>query len=157
MAHVSMRLEEAVRDADPVEVTISSNVLEGRGKIDGLPETKASSLPPPPSPHLATPSLRRTIWKVNRMSCNRRESRFLTDGKKNLFMKQIQLITAEVISKSLKSSRDVIFTSLRISLSGKVQEMKNLLVKGKGFPTCRQGNWTTSIFQSTHPQACLSA
>ena len=48
MAHVLMRLEEAVKDADPVEVTTSSNVRGGRGKIDGLPETKASSLPPPP-------------------------------------------------------------------------------------------------------------
>ena len=50
MAHVSMRLEEAVRDADPVVVTTSSNVRGGRGKIDGLPETKASSLPPTPAP-----------------------------------------------------------------------------------------------------------
>ena len=69
MAHVSMRSEEAVRDADPVVVTTSSNVRGGRGKIDGLLETKASSLPPPPpppSPHLATPSQRRTIWKVNK-------------------------------------------------------------------------------------------
>ena len=49
MAHVLMRLEEAVRDADPVEVTTYSNVREGRGKIDGLPETKASSLSPPPA------------------------------------------------------------------------------------------------------------
>ena len=37
MAHVSMRLEEAVRDADPVVVTTSSNVRGGRGKIDRLP------------------------------------------------------------------------------------------------------------------------
>ena len=36
MAHVSMHLEEAVRDADPVVVTTSSNVRGGRGKIDGL-------------------------------------------------------------------------------------------------------------------------
>ena len=36
MAHVSMRLEEAVRDADPVMVTTSSNVRGGREKIDGL-------------------------------------------------------------------------------------------------------------------------
>ena len=49
MAHVLMCLEEAVRDADPVEVTTYSNVRGGRGKIDGLPETKASSLPPPPA------------------------------------------------------------------------------------------------------------
>ena len=48
MAHVSVRLKEAVRDTDPVEVTTFSNVRGGRGKIDGLPETKASSLPPPP-------------------------------------------------------------------------------------------------------------
>ena len=41
-----MRLEEAVRDTDPVMVTTSLNVRGGRGKIDGLPETKASSLPP---------------------------------------------------------------------------------------------------------------
>ena len=47
MAHVSLRLEEAVRDADPVVVTTSSNVQGGRGKIDGLPETKASCLPLP--------------------------------------------------------------------------------------------------------------
>ena len=53
MAHLSMRLEEAVRDADPVEVTTSSNVRGGRGKIDGLPETKASSLPPPLQPSLS--------------------------------------------------------------------------------------------------------
>ena len=48
MAHVSMSLEEAVRDADPVVVTTTSNVRGGRERIDGLPETKASSLPPPP-------------------------------------------------------------------------------------------------------------
>ena len=53
MAHVSMGLEEAVRDADPVVVTTSSNVRGGRGKIDGLLETKASSLPPPPQPSLS--------------------------------------------------------------------------------------------------------
>ena len=52
MAHVSMRLEEAVRDADPVVVTTASNVRGGRGKIDGLSETKASSLPPPLQPSL---------------------------------------------------------------------------------------------------------
>ena len=45
-----MRSEEAVRDADPVVVTTSSNVRGGRGKIDGLLETKASSLPPPTPP-----------------------------------------------------------------------------------------------------------
>ena len=45
-----MRLEKAVRDADPVVVTTSSNVRGGRGKIDGLPDRKASSLPPPPPP-----------------------------------------------------------------------------------------------------------
>ena len=44
MAHVSMRLKEAVRDADPVVVTTASNERGGGGKIDGLPETKASSL-----------------------------------------------------------------------------------------------------------------
>ena len=109
--------------------------------------------PLPQSPHLATPFLRRTIWKVNRMAFiynnEIEESRkFLPIVKR---IQQIQLITAEVISKSHKSSRDVIFTSLRISLSGKVQEMENLLVKGKGFPTCRQGNWTTSTVQSTYP------
>ena len=58
MVHVSMRLEEAVRDADPVVVTTSSNVRGGRERIDGLPETKASSLstlppPPPPQPSLS--------------------------------------------------------------------------------------------------------
>ena len=55
MVHVSMRLEEAVRDADPVVVTTSSNVRGGRERIDGLPETKASSLstvPAPPTPAL---------------------------------------------------------------------------------------------------------
>ena len=53
MPHVSMRLEEAVRDADPVVVTTSLNVRGGRGKIDGLPETKASSLPPSLQPSLS--------------------------------------------------------------------------------------------------------
>ena len=54
MAHISMRLEEAVRDADPVVVTTSSNVRGGRRKIDG--ETRKlplSPLPPPPQPSLS--------------------------------------------------------------------------------------------------------
>ena len=48
-----MSLEEAVRDADPVVVTTTSNVRGGRERIDGLPETKASSLSPPPQPSLS--------------------------------------------------------------------------------------------------------
>ena len=52
MAHISMRLEEAVRDADPVVVTTSSNVRGGRRKIDG--ETRKLPLsPPPPQPSLS--------------------------------------------------------------------------------------------------------
>ena len=71
MARVSMRLEEAVRDSDPVVVTTSSNVRGGtEGRLmDSQRRTLTLSPPsPPPSPHLATPSLRRTIWKVNRMA-----------------------------------------------------------------------------------------
>ena len=68
MAHVSMRLEEAVRDADPVVVTTSLNVRGGRGKIDASQKRKLPLSPLPSNPHLATLSLRRTIWKVNRMA-----------------------------------------------------------------------------------------
>ena len=45
MVPVLMHLEEAVKDADPVVVTTSSNVRGGRGKIDGL----FLSLPFPPA------------------------------------------------------------------------------------------------------------
>ena len=38
----TLEAQEAVRDADPVVVTTASNVRGGRGKIDGLPGTKAS-------------------------------------------------------------------------------------------------------------------
>ena len=57
MAHVSMRLEEVVRDADPVVVTTSSNV---RGETVGrLMDSQRRTLtlsppsPPPPQPSLS--------------------------------------------------------------------------------------------------------
>ena len=60
MAHISMRLEEAVRDADPVVVTTSSNVRGGRRKIDG--ETRKLPLSPlPPSPQLVDKEIGRLV------------------------------------------------------------------------------------------------
>ena len=41
-----MRLEEAVRDADPVVVTTSLNVRGGRGKIDGNESFLSPPFPP---------------------------------------------------------------------------------------------------------------
>ena len=68
MAHVSSRLQEAVRDAGPFVVTVASNVRYGeegnkRKKIDGEPFERSTAC------------------------CITEESRvFLTDGEKNLIL-----------------------------------------------------------------------
>ena len=55
------------------------------------------------------PSLWRTIWKVEQHGIkSKRVARFLWWWKNNSFLKQIWLIATEVISKSFKSSKDVI-------------------------------------------------
>ena len=78
------------------------------------PRDESFLSPSSPSPHLATPSLRRTIWKVNRMAWNRRESRFLTDGKicikrtidlENILDRIYPLRTLEMAFQSTKISK----------------------------------------------------
>ena len=93
MAHVSSRLQEAVRDAGPVVVIVASNVRyeeEGnkRKKIDGEPFGRLTAC------------------------CITEESRvFLTDGEKNpIYEANIaNPPTVEVISKTFKNPTDVIF------------------------------------------------
>ena len=87
MAHVSSRLQEAIRDAGPVVVTVASNVRYGeegnkRRKIDGEPFGRLTA------------------------SCITEESRvFLTDGEKNLIYEAniANPPTVEVISKTFKN------------------------------------------------------
>ena len=93
MAHVSSRLQEAIRDAGPVVVTVASNVRYGeegnkRRKIDGEPFGRLTAC------------------------CITEESRvFLTDGEKNLIYEAniANPPTVEVISKTFKNPTDVIF------------------------------------------------
>lgn len=93
MVHVSSRLQEAIRDAGPVVVTVASNVRYGeegnkRKKIDGEPFGRLSAC------------------------CITEESRvFLIDGEKNLIYETniANPPTVEVISKTFKNPTDVIF------------------------------------------------
>ena len=93
MAHVSSRLQEAVRDAGPVVVTVASNVRYGeegnkRKKIDGEPFGRLTAC------------------------CIAEESRvFLTDGEKNRIYEAniANPPTVEVISKTFKNPTDVMF------------------------------------------------
>ena len=94
MAHVLSRyLQEAVRDAGPVVVTVASNVRYGeegnkRKKIDGEPFGRLTAC------------------------CITEEGRvFLTDGEKNLIYEAniANPPTVEVISKTFKNPTDVIF------------------------------------------------
>ena len=93
MAHVSSRLQEAVRGAGPVVVTVASNVRYGeegnkRKKIDGEPFG----------------------WLT--ACCITEESRvFLTDGENNLIYEAniANPPTVEAISKTFKNPTDVIF------------------------------------------------
>ena len=93
MAHVSSHLQVAVRDAGPVVVTVASKkryAEDGnkRKKIDGEPFGRLTSC------------------------CITEESRvFLTDDEKNFIYEAniANLATVEVISKTFKSLKDVIF------------------------------------------------
>jgi len=93
MAHASSRLQEAVKDAGPVVVTVASNVRHGeegnkREKIDGEPFGRLTSC------------------------CITEESRvFLTDGEKTLIYEEniTNPTTVEVIAKTFKNPTDVIF------------------------------------------------
>jgi len=93
MAHASPRLQEAVRDAGPVVVTVVSNVRHGEEgskteKIDGQPFGRLTAC---------------CITEVSRV--------FLTDGEKNLIYEEniANPTTVEVISKTFKNPTDVIF------------------------------------------------
>ena len=93
MAHVSSRLQEAVRDAGPVVITVASNVRNGqegnkRKKIDREPFGRLTAC------------------------CITEKSRvFLSDGEKNLIYEAniANPPTVEVISKTFKNPTDVIF------------------------------------------------
>ena len=97
MAHVSLRLQEAVKDAGPVMVTFASNVRYGeegnkRKKIDGETFGRLSAC------------------------CITEECRvFLADYEKNLIYEATMAnpLTVEVIAKTFKSPTDIIFIGSR--------------------------------------------